>query len=251
MSPHLQIAPGSPGSPAAQDGSLAVENAPIRVVLADDHAMMLRSLQMVLEGERNIQVIAEASDLASVTRHVGDGHPDVLVLDLSLPDGSSLHAIGELREQAPDTQIVVLTMDENPVFAQRALGAGALGYILKELADQELAQAVRAAARGEEYVSPRLAKRLQSLNSSLTDDRRSVTPAWKSRASSTSPRARSRPTARTSTPSSGLAAARSSSATRCDAGCSAPERERYVVFPGTATAFRGLHARAAGVSCAP
>ena len=86
------------------------------------------------------------------------------------PGDSSLETIGKLREQAPDTQIVVLTMDENPVFAQRALACGAVGFVLKDVADGELPQAVRAAARGEEYVSPRVAARLDALHRSLTDD---------------------------------------------------------------------------------
>jgi len=106
-----------------------------------------------------------------VVRQIDERQPDVLVLDLSMPDGSSLSAIGKLREQVANTQIVVLTTDENPVFAQRALGAGAIGYILKELADSELPRAVRAAARGEAYVSSRLGRRLDALNRSLTDDR--------------------------------------------------------------------------------
>ena len=99
------------------------------------------------------------------------GHePHVLVLDLNMPDGSSIEAISRLREQAPDTKIVVMTMDENPVFAQRAFAAGAVGFVAKELADEELPQAIRAAARGEEFVSPRIAARLDALQRSLTDD---------------------------------------------------------------------------------
>jgi two-component system response regulator NreC len=166
MPARLHVAPTAPShSSEAEATSL------IRVLLADDHAAMRRSLQMVLEDEENIEVIAHASDLASVVRQIDERQPDVLVLDLSMPDGSSLSAIGKLREQVANTQIVVLTTDENPVFAQRALGAGAIGYILKELADSELPRAVRAAARGEAYVSSRLGRRLDALNRSLTDDR--------------------------------------------------------------------------------
>jgi two-component system response regulator NreC len=88
-----------------------------------------------------------------------------------MPDGSSIETIGKLRERVPDTQIVVLTMDDSPVFAQRAIAAGALGFVLKDLADGDLPQAVRAAARDEEYVSPRVAARLDALQRSLTEDR--------------------------------------------------------------------------------
>ena len=163
MASHLHLArvPEDPGTAAAK--------AQIHVLVADDHAHMRRSLRLLLDGEEGIEVVAEADDLAAVARHIHAHEPDVLVLDLSMPDGSSIEAIGRLREQAPETQIVVMTMDENPVFAQRAFAAGALGFVAKDLADGELPQAVRAAARGEEYVSPRIAARLDALHRSLTD----------------------------------------------------------------------------------
>ena len=94
---------------------------------------MRRSLRLLLDGEEGIEVIAEADDLAAVTRHVHAHEPHVLVLDLSMPDGSSIEAISRLRERAPDTQIVVMTMEDNPVFAQRAFAAGALGFVAKDL----------------------------------------------------------------------------------------------------------------------
>jgi two-component system, NarL family, response regulator NreC len=140
------------------------------VLLADDHSLMRRSLRLLLDGEEDIEVIAEAKDLAAVARHVHAHEPHVLVLDLSMPDGSSIEAISRLRERAADTQIVVMTMDENPVFVQRAFAAGAAGFVAKDLADAELPLAVRAAARGQEFVSPRIAARLDALHRSLTDD---------------------------------------------------------------------------------
>jgi len=143
---------------------------PIRVVLADDHAMMRRSLRLLLDGEGDLEVIAEADDMAGVTGHVQGHEAHVLILDLGMPGGPSIQAIGQLREQVPDTQIVVMTMEDNPVFAQLAFAAGALGFVSKELADAELVQAVRAAARGEEFVSPRLAASLDALHRALTDD---------------------------------------------------------------------------------
>jgi two-component system, NarL family, response regulator NreC len=153
---------------------VASSASPVRVVLGDDHALMRRSLRLLLDGEKNVEVIAEASDLASVLRQVQDDPPDVLVLDLGMPDGSSVEAIGQLRERVPKTQIVALTMEDDPVFAQRALAAGALGFVVKELADDELPQAVRAAARGEEYVSPRMAPRLDTIGRSLTEEKLSA-----------------------------------------------------------------------------
>ena len=164
MASHLHLAR------IPDDPNAAPTNADIRVLLADDHALMRRSLRLLLNGEDGMEVIAEADDLATVTRRVQGHQPHVLVLDLSMPDGSSIDAIGRLREQAPDTQIVVMTMDDNPVFAQRAFAAGAVGFVAKDLADGELPQAIRAAARGEEFVSPRTAKRLDALQRSITGD---------------------------------------------------------------------------------
>jgi two-component system response regulator NreC len=84
----------------------------------------------------------------------------VLVLDLNMPGGSSLEAIPAIREESPGTQIVVLTMQQDPAFARQALAAGALGYVLKEAADEELVQAVRNAAAAEHYLTPRLGARI-------------------------------------------------------------------------------------------
>lgn len=162
---HLHLAP-SPRRAEPVPAGL-----PIRVVLADDHAVMLRGLRLLLDNEDDLEVIAEARDLASVAEHVHGHEPHVLVLDLGMPGGSSIETIGQLRERAPDTQIVVLTMEDNPVFAQRALAAGAVGFVVRDLADSELPQAVRAAARGQEYVSPRMASSLDALHRSLTENR--------------------------------------------------------------------------------
>jgi two-component system, NarL family, response regulator NreC len=156
---HLHLAP----SPAGTGGSVVHGGSSIRVILADDHSLMRRGLRLLLDCEDGVEVIAEAVDLASVVRLVHSRRPHVLVLDLSMPDGSSIETIGKLRERVPATQIVVLTMDDSPVFAQRAFAAGALGFVLKDLADGDLSQAVRAAARGEEYVSPRVAVRLDAM----------------------------------------------------------------------------------------
>jgi two-component system, NarL family, response regulator NreC len=130
---------------------------PIRVVLADDHAFMRRGLRLLLEGEDGLEVIAEAEDLCSASEHVRRDRPAVLVLDLRMPGGSGIETISRLRAEVPETQIVALTMEADRRFAQKALYSGALGFVLKDLADSELPGAIRAAARGEQYVSPRVA----------------------------------------------------------------------------------------------
>ncbi|HET6870420.1 MAG TPA: response regulator transcription factor [Solirubrobacteraceae bacterium] len=144
--------------------------APIRVVLADDHAMVRRTLRLVLESEQDVDVIAEAVDLSAVLRHVGRHVPHVLVLDLRLPNGSSIEMIRQLRVRFPETAVVVLTMEENPLFAQHAIDAGAIGFVVKDRADTELLAAVRLAARGEGYVSPRVASGLEALERAKAGD---------------------------------------------------------------------------------
>jgi two-component system, NarL family, response regulator NreC len=132
----------------------------IRIVLADDHAVVRSGLRMLLDSESGFEVVAEASDVESARRYVRGHHPQVLVLDLNMPGGSSLQAIPEIRAESPETQIVVLTMQKEPAFAREALGAGALGYVLKEAADVELVEAITRAAAGESYLNPRLGARM-------------------------------------------------------------------------------------------
>jgi two-component system response regulator NreC len=132
----------------------------IRIILADDHAVVRSGLRMLLDSEGDFEVVAEASDVDSARRYVRGHHPKVLILDLNMPGGSSLEAIPAIRKESPDTQIVVLTMQQEPAFAREALSAGALGYVLKEAADDELVEAVRRAAAGESYLNPRLGARI-------------------------------------------------------------------------------------------
>ena len=105
-------------------------------------------------------MIAEAGSVEETLELVAASRPTVLILDLNMPGGSSLPAIPRLRETAPETQIVVLTMQTDPAFAREALRAGAIGYVLKEAAETELVRAVRLAADGRTYLSPELGARL-------------------------------------------------------------------------------------------
>jgi two-component system response regulator NreC len=132
----------------------------IRLVIADDHAVVRSGLRLLLDAEPDFEVVAEAGDVDTARRYVRGHHPTVLVLDLNMPGGSSLQAIPAIREESPDTQIVVLTMQEEPTFARQALAAGASGYVLKEAADTELVEAVRRAAANEIYLNPTLGARI-------------------------------------------------------------------------------------------
>lgn len=129
----------------------------VRVVLADDHVALRRSLRHVLDSEPGVEVIGEADDTAATLRQVRTLRPDVLVLDLRMATGSMVERIERLRERAPNTQIVLITMDKNQLMAEHALRAGAMGFVLTDSADLELGDAVRCAARGVRYTSPRLA----------------------------------------------------------------------------------------------
>lgn len=132
----------------------------ITIILADDHAVVRSGLRLLLDAEQDFEVVAEAGDVDSAARYVRGHRPVVLVLDLNMPGGSSLEAIPALRKDSPETQIVILTMQAEPAFARQALSAGAVGYVLKEAADEELVEAVRRAARAETYLNPRLGARL-------------------------------------------------------------------------------------------
>jgi two-component system response regulator NreC len=132
----------------------------LRVVIADDHSVVRRGLRQLLEDEEGLEIVAEAEDLDGARRYVLGHKPDVLVLDLNMPGGSSLEAIPQIRADSPQTQIVILTMQNEPAYAREALAAGVLGYVLKEAADDELVEAVRRAAAGDTYLNPRLGARV-------------------------------------------------------------------------------------------
>ncbi len=145
-------------------------SSPITVVVADDHELMRRSLRLVLGGEEDVEVIAEAGDLLTAVREVNGHLPHVLVLDLQMPDGSSIELIRQLRLRVPETEVVVVTMEDGPAYARAAIDAGAMGFVLKQYATHDLPVAVRCAARGEQYVSARVGARLDALQRSVDDD---------------------------------------------------------------------------------
>jgi two-component system, NarL family, response regulator NreC len=133
------------------------------IVLADDHAVVRRGLRLVLDAEDDFEVVAEAGTVDDAVRLVKAHRPSVAVVDLNMPGttmSSSLEALPVLAAEAPDTRIVILTMQEDPQFARKALAAGANGYVLKEAADSELVEAIRLASAGEVYLNPRLGARI-------------------------------------------------------------------------------------------
>jgi two-component system response regulator NreC len=132
----------------------------ITVVIADDHTVVRQGLRLLIDNEDGLQVVAEAGTVPDAERLTRAHRPSVLVLDLNMPGGSSLEAIPRLVADASETAIVVLTMQDDPAFARQALQAGALGFVLKEAADEELLEAIKLAASGDTYLNPRLGARM-------------------------------------------------------------------------------------------
>ncbi|MDX6634881.1 MAG: two-component system, NarL family, response regulator NreC [Solirubrobacterales bacterium] len=128
----------------------------ITVVLADDHNVIRAGLRAMLEAEEDLRVIGEAPDALTARKLVRDRRPDVLVLDLQMPGAEPGSDIPALRGETPATEIVVLTMENDPRLARELLRAGACGYVLKQAAERQLTEAIRAAAAGGSYIDPEL-----------------------------------------------------------------------------------------------
>ena len=134
----------------------------IGVVLVDDHAVVRGALKALLEGQDDLEVLGEAGDLAAAREVAAELQPRVLVLDVNLPDGLAVEALPALREAAPGTEVVLLTMERDLTLARRALDDGAKGYLFKDAAHLELIEAVRAAAVGEQHLAPAVAAGLKN-----------------------------------------------------------------------------------------
>lgn len=141
----------------------------ISVVLADDHNVIRAGLRSMLEGEEDLRVIGEAADAPTAAKLVKDRLPDVLVLDLQMPGADPGADIQRLREEAPNTAIVVLTMQSDPRRARTLLRAGAAGYVLKQAAERKLTEAIRIAAAGGSYIDPELGGALAKLEADPLD----------------------------------------------------------------------------------
>jgi two-component system response regulator NreC len=132
----------------------------ITIVVADDHAVVRGGLRRLLDDEPDLRVVAEAGDVEAAKAQVAAHTPTILLLDLHMPGGGSLPALGALRNASPDTGILVLTMQDDPGFAREAMQRGARGYVLKEADEADLLQAVRTVAAGATYLQPELGARL-------------------------------------------------------------------------------------------
>ena len=134
----------------------------IRIALAEDHKIVRWAIREALSAAEDLEIVGEAGTAAEALTMLGDVRPDVLVLDLTLPDGSGIDVLNEMRQLDTGREVLVLTWHTEPSYVARAIAAGAHGYINKSAQPDELLRAIRAVARGERVVPPGVAEMLAS-----------------------------------------------------------------------------------------
>jgi DNA-binding NarL/FixJ family response regulator len=154
-----QGAQGAPGAHGA-NGVRAPGAPRIRVVLADDHAIVREGIRLCLESMGDIEVVGEAEDGYGAVKLTAQLAPDVVVLDVSMPRLNGIEALRQIKRDHPRAAVIILSMHDSEAYVGQALHAGAAGYVLKRTGPQELAAAVRAAHAGELYLHPAVAKRV-------------------------------------------------------------------------------------------
>ena len=132
----------------------------IRIFIADDHRVVRQGLRMVLSDDPELEIVGEAADGAEAVRLALELKPDVVLMDLLMPVLDGIGAIGQIRRELPDTEVIALTsvLEDDAVVG--AVKAGAIGYLLKEAEPEELRRAIKAAAAGQVHLAPKAAARL-------------------------------------------------------------------------------------------
>jgi DNA-binding NarL/FixJ family response regulator len=125
----------------------------MRIVIADDHGIVRSGVKLLLDRQSDMEVVAEAEDGVEAVERVLEHRPDVAILDVSMPRMTGLQATHEIKLQSPETQVLILSMHDDQRYLFEALRAGASGYVLKAAADNDLVDAVRAASRGEPFLT--------------------------------------------------------------------------------------------------
>ncbi len=132
----------------------------IRVLITDDHAIVREGLRRILAASPDIVVAGEAADGISALKQIATCHPDAVLVDISMPGMSGVELINRIREEHPQLPVLVLSMHKEEQFAVRALKVGASGYLTKDCAPEQLAQAIRKIAAGGKYITPEVADAL-------------------------------------------------------------------------------------------
>ena len=130
----------------------------IRILLADDHNIMRRGLRLLLERQAGFEVVAEAADGREAAERAEATRPDVVVLDIAMPNMSGIEAAQRIRAVLPQAAIVILSMHSDEGYVLRALKAGAKGYLLKDSAESDLIEAIKAVSEGKAFFSPEISK---------------------------------------------------------------------------------------------
>jgi len=159
---HVRVTTAHGGHPAPAEAPtpLPAGAEPIRVLVVDDHALFRRGLQMVLEQESDIEVVGEAGDGAEAVDRAAESAPDVVLMDVRMPKRGGIDACTAIKDAVPSTKIIMLTISDEEADLYDAIKAGAMGYLLKEISIEEVAQAIRAVQGGQSLISPSMASKL-------------------------------------------------------------------------------------------
>jgi len=131
-----------------------------RVLIVDDHAVVRAGLRLLIDAEDDLETVGEAGDARTAIFEARSTAPDVILMDVVMPEQSGLEALPKLLHEHPETKVLILSMQDDPRYVREAFAAGASGYVLKEAADSELVTAIREVAAGGRYVHPELGARL-------------------------------------------------------------------------------------------
>ena len=132
----------------------------VRILIVDDHAVLRAGLKMLIDAEDDLEAVGEAANARDAVFQARSLKPDVILMDVVMPDQSGLDVLPTLLHERPETKVLVLSMQDDPQYVRQAFSAGASGYILKEAADTEVVAAIREVANGNSYVHPTVGARL-------------------------------------------------------------------------------------------